>query len=299
MTANLSVFDSPEAEASFTKAYDAVLGTWPVPYESRFVATSFGQTHVIISGDPQGPPVVLLPPGGSHAPIWVRNVGTLSRTYRVYAVDIIGELNRSRPTRPIKTHAGFMEWITELFDGLELRQVNLIGNSNGGFFALETALLRPERVDKVVLISPAATFVQMWAWWRHLLVPAHIIAPLIHSERMVMKAYDWLWQGFPMDDCYRELRLQSKLTGKKYRPSINSAMPRVLSDSELRRIKARTLLLIGDHEVIYNSVAVIRRATSLVRGLQAKIVKNANHSAQYTAPDSVNAEILNFLRRDN
>jgi pimeloyl-ACP methyl ester carboxylesterase len=165
---------------------------------------------------------MLLPPGGSHAPIWIRNVGTLSRSFRVYAVDIIGELNRSRPTRPIKNHTAFVEWITELLDGLQLQRVNLVGNSNDGFFALETALLRPERVNKVVLISPAATFVQMWAWWWHLLVPAHIVAPLIHSERMIMKAYDWLWQGFPMDDCYRELRLQSKLSGKRYRPSINS-----------------------------------------------------------------------------
>jgi hypothetical protein len=48
--------------------------------------------------------VVRLPPGGGHAPIWVRNIGPVRQSYRTYAVDIIGELNRSVPIRPIRSH---------------------------------------------------------------------------------------------------------------------------------------------------------------------------------------------------
>jgi pimeloyl-ACP methyl ester carboxylesterase len=188
-----------------------------------------------------------------------------------------------------------MDWMTDLFDGLKIERADLIGNSNGGFFALETALYLPKRVKKVVLISPAATFVQIWAWWWHLLIPAHIIAPLIGSERMIQKAYAWLWQDFPMDECYANLRTISKVAGARYRPSINSAIPRVFSDEELRNIRTPVLLLIGDHEVIYKPASAIRRATRLVLGLKAEMIPNANHSAQYTAPDFVNTKILEFL----
>jgi pimeloyl-ACP methyl ester carboxylesterase len=289
------LFRSPAAEAQFKAAYDAVLKQWPVPYEELFIPTRFGETHVIASGPREAPPVLLLPPGGGHAPIWVRNVGPLSESYRTLAVDVIGELNKSVPSRPIRSHREFMDWMTDLLDGLQIQRAHLIGNSNGGFFALETALVLPERVGRVVAISPAATFAQMWAWWCRLLIPAHMIAPLIGSERMIRNAYAWLWQGFPMEDGFSDLRAISKVAGAHYRPSINSAVPRVFSDQELRRIHAPVLLLIGDHEVIYNPARVMRRATRLVSGLRAELVPEANHSAQYTAPDFVNARILEFL----
>jgi pimeloyl-ACP methyl ester carboxylesterase len=208
-------------------------------------------------------------------------------------------MNKSEPIRPIRNHSEFKQWMTELLDGLQIQSTHFIGNSNGGFFALETAYLLRERTKKVVLISPAATIVQIWAFWRKLIIPAHIIAPLIRSERMVHNSYDWLWQGFPRDPADTCLKSIAVVAGyPRYRPSINSFAPHVFSDAELRQIQAPVLLLIGDHEVIYRADQVIRRAARLVPNLRAKIVPNANHSAQYTAPDVVNQEILEFLEND-
>jgi pimeloyl-ACP methyl ester carboxylesterase len=295
MPEEIHIFRSPEIEARYDAAYEAVLKQWPVPYEELHLPTRFGDTHVIASGPKEAPPVLLLPPGGTYAPMWLRNVGPLSQSFRAYAVDIIGEMNKSVPTRPILSHREFMDWMKDLFDGLQIEKANLVGNSNGGFFVLETALYLPERVNKMVLISPAATFVQMWSWWLHLFIPAHILAPLIGSEQMVQNAYAWLWQGFPIEENFLQLRRISKVAGKGFRPSINRAVPRVFSDEELRSIQAPVLLLIGDHEVIYQPAHAIRRATCLVANLKAEMVPNANHSAQYTAPDIVNRKILDFL----
>jgi pimeloyl-ACP methyl ester carboxylesterase len=296
MDDRINFFRSPMLESQFFRAYEAVLQQWPIPYEELMIPTRFGETHLIASGPKEAPSVVLLPPGGTYAPIWIRNVGPLSQFFRVYAVDIIGEMNKSVPTRPILKHREFMEWMADLFDGLHIKKANLVGNSNGGFFVLETALYLPERVNKVVLISPAATFVQMWAFWFHVFIPSYFIAPLIGSEKMVLNAYDWLWQGFPGEDCFMQLKSISKVAGKGFRTSINRTVPRVFRDDELRKIKAPLLLLIGDHEVIYRPEAVIRRATQLVPDLKAEMVPNANHSAQYTAPDFVNAKMVEFLQ---
>lgn len=88
-------------------------------------------------------------------------MGPLSQQYRTYAVDIIGEMNKSVPTRPIRSRREFNDWITDLFSGLQIENACIVGNSNGGFFALNAALHLPEKVEKLVLISPAATFIQM------------------------------------------------------------------------------------------------------------------------------------------
>lgn len=296
MPNRIRIFQSPEIEAQFGAAYEAVLQQWPVPYDELYIPTRFGDTHVIASGSRDAAPLVLLHPGGGSATVWYRTVGPLSQHYRTYAVDIIGEMNKSIPTRPIRSHREFNHWVVDLFGGLQIESAHMVGNSNGGFFTLNTALHLPERVKKVVLISPAATFTQMWAWWWHLLIPAHMLAPIVRSQRMVHRAYEWLWQGFPMDECYARLRSISTVAGyPRYRPTCNSAVPSVFSDEELRKIRIPVLLLIGDHEVIYRPKDAIRRATRLVAGLKAEIVPNANHCAQYTAAGIVNQKILTFL----
>jgi len=266
-------------------AYEAALTQWPVQYEELDIPTSFGKTHVIASGSKEASPVVLFHPAGCGAPIWCRNAGLLSQHYRIFAVDVMGEVNKSIPTRRIESRQELADWIEDLFDGLGIRSADIVGNSFGGFLTLNTALLLPQRVKKIVLISPANTFAQMWPWWWYFF-PAYGTG----SKPLLRRAYAWIWQGFPVDEAIARLREISSLGGiPKHIP------PVVFSEEELRKINFPILLLIGDHEVIYNPQHVIQRATSLVTSLKAEIVPNANHNAQYTAPDFVNAKILDFL----
>lgn len=296
MPDKLRQFWSPELEAEFMAAYDAAMQQWPVPYDDLFVTTTFGSTHVVTSGPLHADPVVLLNPGGGSATIWSRNVEPLSQHYRTYAVDVIGEMNKSVPILPIRNHSEFRQWMSELLDGLQIQSAHIIGNSNGGFFTLETVFLLPSRTKKVVLISPAATFVQMWNWWLRLLIPAHMIAPLLRSERMVQRAYALLWQGYLRDPAYARLKSIAVVAGyPRYRPTKNTFAPHVFKDAELRQIQAPVLLLIGDHEVIYKPDRVIQRATRLLSNLEAEIVPNANHCAQYNASEIENSRIVEFL----
>jgi pimeloyl-ACP methyl ester carboxylesterase len=290
MPGKIPVFRSPEIEAQYNAAYEAALRLWPVPYDELYISTRFGDTHVIASGSKDLAPLVLFQPTGAGATIWYRNVRPLSQHYRTYAVDTISEVNKSILTRPIKGRQDFADWVVDLFSGLQIESTDIVGNSFGGFLTLNTALHLPKRVKKVVLISPAATFVQMWPSFWHLFIPAHIIAPLIGSERLVLKAYEWIWQGFPQDECISQLRTITALNGlPRHGP------PSVFSDEELHRIRTPVFLLVGDHEVVYRPQDVIRRATRLVANLKAKIVPNANHNAQYTAAEVVNEKILDFL----
>jgi pimeloyl-ACP methyl ester carboxylesterase len=286
MSARISVFRSPEIEAEYNTVYEAALNLWPVPYEEFYIPTRSGDTHVIASGSKNAPPLVLFQPTGAGAIIWCRNVGPLSQHFRVYAVDTVAEVNKSILTHPIKCQQDFMAWIADLFGGLKIEKTDIVGNSFGGYLTLSAALHLPERVKKAILISPAASFMTMWPSLWHLFIPAHVIAPRIGSEQMILKAYAWMWQGFPIDDCIMRLRNITALNGLPHH-----GPPSVFSDGELRKIQTPILLLIGDHEMVYKPDRVIRRAT--------RLVPNANHNAEYTAPDFVNEKILNFLVDSN
>ena len=291
MSTKISTFRSPEGEVQYLLAYEAVLSQWPVPYQELDIPTRFGDTHIIASGPEDAPPLILLHPAGGGAVIWVRNVGAFSQRYRTYAVDTISEPNKSVLTRPISFHQrqDFTDWMADLLDELKIENTFMVGNSFGGFLTLNTALNLPDRIRKAVLINPAATFVPIPAWAWHF-IPANMIGPLIGSERVLLAPYDWIWQGLPKDECMAQLRSTTALTGRPRHWS-----PSVFTDEELRQIKTPVLLLIGDHEVIYKPEEAIRRATRLVSGLKAEIVPNANHIAQYTAAETVNERILNFL----
>jgi pimeloyl-ACP methyl ester carboxylesterase len=291
MPEKISVFRSPEGEAQYSVAYDAVLRQWPVPFKELYIPARFGNTHVIASGPGDAAPLVLLHPSGGGGVIWIRNVETLNQRYRVYAVDTISEPNKSILTSPISFNQRreFADWIVDMFKGLNIESTFMVGNSFGGFLTLNAAYYLPERVKKIVLISPAATFVPIPAWtWNF--IPANIIGLITRSDPVLLKPYEWIWQDFPKEECIAKLRATTAVTGRPRHWS-----PTVFSDDELRAIQTPVLLLIGDHEVIYKPEDAIRRAIRLVPNLKAEIVPNANHIAEYTNAQMVNEKILEFF----
>ena len=293
MADTIRIFRSPQKQAEYYAAYDAMLARWPVPYQELYIPTHYGRTHVIASGARSSRALILLHSAGSGAVQWFRNIGPLSERRRTFAVDVIGEVNRSITERRLAERAEFVEWMRDLLDGLEVERADWVGNSFGGMLVCMAALDLPERVGKIVLISPAATFTQIWAWYSHLGFP-YKIGYRLGWRRLMLSGYRWLWQGFPRDDLFARYSELGKTNGFP----ANQLAPPVYSDAELRSLCSPVLLLIGDHEVIYDPARVMARARRLVGKLRAELVPDANHNAQVTAPEPVNRMILEFLEGD-
>ena len=79
----------------------------------------------------------------------------------LYAVDVIGQPGKSLATRRPRTRSDFAGWFTDMLDELGIAGTSIVGCSFGAFLALSQASLTPDRVERVVLISPAGTFVQL------------------------------------------------------------------------------------------------------------------------------------------
>jgi hypothetical protein len=75
------------------------------------VPTPFGDTHVNASGPEGAPPLVLLHAIGTSATGWLLNIGPLSRPYRVYAMDILGEPGKTRQSRLLRDRADGASWV--------------------------------------------------------------------------------------------------------------------------------------------------------------------------------------------
>jgi pimeloyl-ACP methyl ester carboxylesterase len=153
-----SAFKTPKGEAAYLAAYDAAMKLWPVPYEEMEIPGRFGMTHVVASGPKDAPPLVLLHGYWATLTMWTLNIADFSKDYRVYAIDVMGQPSRSIPDEPIRNAAGYVAWLTATLDGLHLDRVSLVGMSYGAWLALNYAVAAPERVQRLALLSPAASF---------------------------------------------------------------------------------------------------------------------------------------------
>lgn len=86
----LSTFKSSEGEAAFLSAYYAAMQLWPVPYQELEISSWFGVTHVV-AGPKNAPSLVLLHGYWATLTMWTLNISALSRNYRVYAIDVMGQ----------------------------------------------------------------------------------------------------------------------------------------------------------------------------------------------------------------
>ena len=295
MSDSIPVFTSPDGQAEVMRAYQAVMEKWPVPYEELTIYTSFGETHVIVNGPADAPPVVLLHALLATAMSWYRNVEMLSQSYRVYSVDIVGEGNKSRPVKPITTLDDFLKWFTELIDGLGIETLYLVGNSYGGFTGAYYAMKLPDRVRKLVLIGPAATIYAMMPFNLHMFLPKamYMFFPKLPGIKRIMRwSNHWMHKGLPPDPRWEPLFYRLLVYGGL----INQVLPKVYSKEEFARIHAPVLFLLGEREAVYNSLkSAVCAAQELIPHAEIQMIPNAHHITALAQPDIVNQRLIQFF----
>ena len=87
-----------------------------------------------------------------------------------------------------------------------------------------------------------------------------------------------------------------RLTMEVASAPIKKVYPSVLTDEELKGIRNKTLLIVGDQEVMYgNAPRAVERAKQLMPDLQVELVPDCGHAVPMEKPAFVNNRILDFL----
>jgi pimeloyl-ACP methyl ester carboxylesterase len=153
----LPIFGTEENRAKLMAIYDEALRQWPVPFETSFVLTRYGKTHVIASGDPASPPLVMTHPAAVGGFVWSSIIDPLSEKHRVYALETIGDFGRSEltdPERYPKKGRDYSAWLDDVYEQLEITQADIVAGSMGGWIAMNHAIYAPDRVRRLVLLGP-------------------------------------------------------------------------------------------------------------------------------------------------
>lgn len=289
-----SIYKTPKGKEKILAMYDKLQSQLDSKFESRYVETRFGKTHILVGGNDTAPPLICFHGGNVVNPITLRWFEPLARIYRLYAPDTIGHPGKSDE---IRLHPGtneYAEWVCDFMDGLQIGKSRFIGPSYGGGILIRLAAYAPERIEKAVFLVPSGI-----AGGRMIDMMGKILMPLAvykiwATDQNLYKACAAMFD----DKINDELLLQIKYVYDYVR--METAFPKYATKEELKAYNSPTLLIAAENDVFFPARLVVPRGKAVFADLQKVItLEKASHFLNNRNLALIIPEIENFLANDS
>jgi 2-hydroxy-6-oxonona-2,4-dienedioate hydrolase len=125
-----------------------------VAFRQSFIDVDGVRTRVVEAGSPDLPALVLLHGTGGHWETFAPNLPALSEHYHCIAIDMIGNGFTDKPDYDYEI-AIYVRHVLGVLDHFRITEASYIGMSLGAWVAARIAVDHPERMQRLVLMSPA------------------------------------------------------------------------------------------------------------------------------------------------
>jgi pimeloyl-ACP methyl ester carboxylesterase len=274
---------------------------WPAHTHRRTVDGS-EMTYVEIGS---GPPLVFVHGLGGSWQNWLENLPHFAASHRCIAMDL-GGFGESDPVAGEVSIERYARAVRELLTALDVESAAVVGNSMGGFIALELTIRFPELVERLVLVSAAV----LWQEYRRA-KPLVALAgategtlgrlliglqPRLASRpRLRQRALGFGGIRAPRK-LPRELQRELVLTARRtegFLPAFQALASYPLRD-ELEQVRCPTLIIWGDGDPLVG-VGHASELERLIPDAQVSIYERTGHVVQLERPERFNAEVEAFL----
>jgi len=267
-----------------------------------FLKLSDGSVHYEISGPEDGEVVVLV--HGNAAPLfsWDNNITALTAAgFRVIRYDLYGFGFSDRPDIEY-TRELYDRQLNELLSTLDIKEpVLLVGTSQGGSIAVEFTANHPEKVKKLVLLSP---FINE--------LPMKLIIGLVRvpgiGDYLASVAFDRINLNYP-NQVFADTEAIPPQYTERYHEQLSyegfkrARLSNLRSDS-LTDFTARyeavaatgipVLLTWGTADIVIMEDS-IRNIKKAIPAIQYHEIEGGGHLVHYEEPESVNPVLVEFL----
>lgn len=256
--------------------------------------------HVRDTGPRAGPAIILVHGFGSHLQTWDGWVPGLAQNHRVIRFDLPGSgLSQPDPTEDYSDDRA-IEILVSLMKQLNINTATLIGNSLGGRIVWTFAASHPERVGKLILVSPDGFASPGFEYGKPAEVPGILNAMKYTLPKGMLRSN--------LAVAYHDKTRLTDETVQRYhdlmrapgaRPALIERMRQtVLKQPEplLESIEAPVLLLWGEHDGMIPVSNAADYENSL-RDVQLIRLPNMGHVPQEEAPERSLEPVVDFLRK--
>lgn len=270
----------------------------PAPYfaEEHWLELSGAKICYLDQG--QGDAIILVHGWAGNIWNWLSVFGPLSENHRVIALDLPGHGKSGCPSEFKFTMPEFARFIVRVMDELKIPRATVVGSSMGGAIAAWTAILAPERVDRLILVDAAGTSVQnpLMRAAGFLVSPTTVI-PLIH---LAFPVNEKTQAEVPLSEQKRVILAEQLYAGAD-RPCAGLALARSMRslgrdivDDRLGEIKAPTLVIWGSDDGLL-PLAAGALYQEKIAGAKLTIIVGGNHTPMQWQPQAFLHEVRAFL----
>jgi pimeloyl-ACP methyl ester carboxylesterase len=128
----------------------------------RTLDTECGRVSTFEAGS--GEPIVMLHGLGATKAEFLPTVPALAPEFRTIAIDLPGFGDSDKPLGARYDAPMFARWVDATFDALGLDRAHLLGHSMGGRVALEVGMRHPDRIDRLILMTPSMAWLSAPSW---------------------------------------------------------------------------------------------------------------------------------------
>jgi pimeloyl-ACP methyl ester carboxylesterase len=236
-----------------------------------------------------GEPLVVIHGGGCDARTWLDNIAVLADKYTVYAPDLPG-YGGSQPMEGHYYVPELAQFIEDFTRQLGLEKFYLVGHSLGGGIALNFALLFPEKIRKLVLISSLCLGREVAFWLRLFTIPTMVklLGKLLTAvTRDVKRVMAYLNPA----SLIMEMTPAAVMIGGSVTTWHSQTL---VLEKRLPEVKMPTLLVWGGRDPVV-PVMQAYRASKVIPDCRIEVFKKRGHNVHREALQEFSAILERFL----
>jgi len=273
-----------------------------VEFRQSFIDAKGIRTRVVEAGSPDLPPVVLLHGTGGHWETFAPNLGALSQKFHCIGIDMIGNGFTDKPDYDYEISV-YVDHVLSVLDALGVTKASFIGMSLGAWVAARIAVDHQDRIDRLILMSPAGlestasnmariraertkavnepTWESIKAVFDHLIADEHNRIPDVIALRQAI---------------YRLPETRETIDHLLILQEPEARDRNLITEEQWRSIKAPTMVVAsGKDHGVYQTTA--RKVVDLIPGAEIFEMPNVRHWPHFEDPAAFNPAALAFLTR--
>jgi len=274
------------------------------PFE--YAPNRFARCRYVEFGDDANPPLVLIHGYGAMWQHWNRNIPTLEKDYKVYALDLLGFGESEKPN----AQYGLSLWAKQIEAFLQFKQLSkiiLIGHSMGGASSLWFANENPELVKALVLVDASGIFPDEVGTFERVLYRA-VGSPIIGEAMFMLFANEfgarqslvptYLDTAQVTDELVAQFAKPLRSAGAIHAYLAPSRNPeRFLLEQFPRpcRYNGNALLVWGEKDLAFPPEKVVPKFREIVPQADVAILPNTRHCPQHEVAEIFNQTLKAFL----
>lgn len=277
-------FKSKEGKEQIITLYNQKLKELNIEYSEKLVETKFGDTNIIVTGNTKNPPLVLIHGTGGCAPQILDSFPNLASKYRVYAIDVLAQPNKSAENRLDMKSLDYGKWLIEIIIKLRLKEVTLVGFSFGGFISLKALEFNETPIKQTFLLAPV--YIVNGNPLKGLIKMFLPLKKFIktNNQTYIKKVMKVLFSE------YDDFALEFMSTTFQHCNMDFSPLP-VINKDLAKNIKTATTIIAAEKDILFPGKKMIKRAKDIFPSLEEVILlKDSKH-----VPTNKNFKIIEEL----